>query len=58
MIATEANCQPAYGLYLEGEDGVYRPFNLQVLEAADRITRVSSFFDLSLFPRFGLPATA
>ncbi|ANZ39226.1 RNA polymerase subunit sigma-70 [Lentzea guizhouensis] len=58
MIATEANGQPAYGLYLEGEDGVYRPFNLQVLEAADRITRVSSFFDLSLFPRFGLPATA
>nr|WP_245778197.1 sigma-70 family RNA polymerase sigma factor [Lentzea xinjiangensis] len=59
MIATEANGQPAYGLYLRAEDGVFRPFNLQVLEIGDgRITRVSSFFDLSLFPRFGLPSTA
>ncbi|GLY50985.1 sigma-70 family RNA polymerase sigma factor [Lentzea sp. NBRC 102530] len=59
MIATEANGQPAFGLYLRQEDGVFRPFNLQVLEVADdRITRVSSFFDLSLFPRFGLPSHA
>ncbi len=59
MIAVEANGQPAYGLYLRAEDGVFRPFNLQVLEIGqDRITRVSSFFDLSLFPRFGLPSTA
>ncbi|MEU7481615.1 sigma-70 family RNA polymerase sigma factor [Lentzea sp. NPDC042327] len=59
MIATEANGQPAYGLYLADGDGVFRPFNLQVLEVGhDRITRVSSFFDLSLFPRFGLPSTA
>jgi RNA polymerase sigma-70 factor (ECF subfamily) len=59
MIATEANGQPAYGLYLEDPGGVPRPFNLQVLAVAnDRITRVSSFFDLSLFPRFGLPSTA
>ncbi|MFD4673577.1 sigma-70 family RNA polymerase sigma factor [Lentzea sp. NPDC058450] len=59
MIATEANGQPAFGLYLRAEDGVFRPFNLQVLEAKnDRITRVSSFFDLSLFPKFGLPSHA
>ncbi|WP_030478088.1 sigma-70 family RNA polymerase sigma factor [Lentzea albidocapillata] len=59
MIATEANGQPAFGLYLRGEDGVFRPFNLQTLEVRKgRITRVSSFFDLSLFPRFGLPSTA
>ncbi|KOV78572.1 RNA polymerase factor sigma-70 [Nocardia sp. NRRL S-836] len=59
MIAVEANGQPAYGLYLEDEDGVPRPFNLQVLTVVNgRITRVSSFFDLSLFPRFGLPSTA
>lgn len=59
MIATEANGQPAFGLYLRAEDGVFRSFNLQVLEVgSDRITRVSSFFDLSLFPRFGLPSTA
>jgi RNA polymerase sigma-70 factor (ECF subfamily) len=58
MITTEANGQPAFGLYLRAEDGVFRPFNLQVLEATDRITRVSSFFDLSLFPKFGLPSTA
>ncbi|MGW6445013.1 sigma-70 family RNA polymerase sigma factor [Lentzea sp. NPDC055074] len=58
MIATEANGQPAFGLYLRAEDGVFRAFNLQVLEVTDRITRVSSFFDLSLFPKFGLPSTA
>lgn len=59
MIAVEANGQPAWGLYLRAEDGVFRPFNLQVLDlTAGRITRVSSFFDLSLFPRFGLPSTA
>ncbi|MCR3753066.1 RNA polymerase sigma-70 factor, ECF subfamily [Lentzea californiensis] len=59
MIATEANGQPAFGLYLRAGDGVFRQFNLQVLEVgSDRITRVSSFFDLSLFPRFGLPSTA
>lgn len=59
MIATEANGQPAWGLYLREEDGVFRPFNLQVLNLeAGRITHVLSFFDLSLFPKFGLPATA
>ncbi|MFC3896913.1 sigma-70 family RNA polymerase sigma factor [Lentzea rhizosphaerae] len=59
MIATEANGQPAYGLYLREEDGVFRPFNLQVLDLKDdRITHVLSFFDLSLFPKFGLPGTA
>ncbi len=59
MIETEANGQPAYGLYLREQDGVFRPFNLQVLDLkADRITHVASFFDLSLFPRFGLPSTA
>ncbi|MFD9705956.1 sigma-70 family RNA polymerase sigma factor [Lentzea sp. NPDC059081] len=58
MIGTEANGQPAYGLYLREEDGVFRPFNLQVLEVrGDRITRVSSFFDLTLFAKFGLPST-
>ncbi|HEX7305121.1 sigma-70 family RNA polymerase sigma factor [Lentzea sp.] len=59
MIAVEAGGQPAYGLYLRADDGVFRPFNLQVLEVrGDRITRVSSFFDLALFAKFGLPPTA
>ncbi|WP_394617530.1 sigma-70 family RNA polymerase sigma factor [Lentzea sp. JNUCC 0626] len=59
MIVTQANGQPAFGLYLREQDGVFRPFNLQVLEAGNnRITRVSSFFDLSLFPKFGLPSHA
>ncbi|MFD5825740.1 sigma-70 family RNA polymerase sigma factor [Lentzea sp. NPDC060358] len=59
MIAVEAGGRPAYGLYLREEDGVFRPFNLQVLEIGkDRITRVSSFFDLTLFEKFGLPSTA
>jgi RNA polymerase sigma-70 factor, ECF subfamily len=85
LVATEANGQPAFGMYLRDESGDYRPFQLHVLHvvragvragaearagvsagaagaeggaaagAGAVIDHVASFFDLSLFPRFGLP---
>ena len=59
MVPTRANGQPAFGMYMldrSGEVATFRPFQLQVLDvAADRIGHVVAFFDVSLFPRFGLP---
>jgi RNA polymerase sigma-70 factor (ECF subfamily) len=58
LVPTQANGQPAFGLYMRGDDGVYRPFNLPVLTLSDSgITHVASFFDLRLFATFGLPET-
>lgn len=55
LIPTEANGQPAFGLYMRDGD-VYRPFNLPVLTLSPSgITHVASFFDLRLFATFGLP---
>jgi RNA polymerase sigma-70 factor, ECF subfamily len=56
LVPTSANGQPAFGLYMRGDDGVYRPFNLPVLTVRDgAVTHVACFFDLGLFPTFGLP---
>jgi RNA polymerase sigma-70 factor, ECF subfamily len=56
LVPTSANGQPAFGLYMRGDDGGYRPFNLPVLTIRDgAVTHVACFFDLSLFPIFGLP---
>jgi len=62
MVPTEANGQPAFGLYMRGEDGVHRAFQLQVLTVATSgstpsVSHVGCFFDLNLFPTFGLPET-
>jgi RNA polymerase sigma-70 factor (ECF subfamily) len=58
MIATQANGQPAYGLYMRTAAGDFVPFQLQVLElAGDRVRHVTAFFDHSLFATFGLPAS-
>jgi RNA polymerase sigma-70 factor (ECF subfamily) len=58
LVPTEANGQPAFGMYLRGDDGAYRPFTLQVLTLGPSdITHVVSFFDLRLFEAFGLPET-
>jgi RNA polymerase sigma-70 factor (ECF subfamily) len=56
LLATVANGQPAFGLYLRAGDE-YRPFNLPVLTigADGLVTHVASFFDVELFPLFGLP---
>lgn len=56
MLPTWANGQPAFGLYMRGEDGQFRPFHLQVLTlTADGVHHVAAFFDTALFSTFGLP---
>ena len=56
MLATSANGQPAFGLYMRGPEGDFRPFQLQVLELdGDLVHHVSAFFDPRLFTTFGLP---
>jgi RNA polymerase sigma-70 factor (ECF subfamily) len=56
MVPTRGNGQPAYGMYIL-RDGRFEPFQLQVLELRDGVlSHVTAFFDLRLFPLFGLPA--
>lgn len=58
MLATAANGQPAFGLYMRQPDGTFTPFQLQVLELdGDRVRHVVAFFETSLFADFGLPAS-
>ena len=58
MVETVANGQPALGLYLRGNDGVFRPFNFHVLTLTGAgVSRATAFFDLRLFDTFGLPKT-
>ncbi len=60
MLPTTANGQPALGLYMRGEDGVHRPFQLQVLDiVGGKVAHATAFFaddTTALFARFGLPA--
>lgn len=59
LVPTAANGQSAFGLYMPDEYGIHRAFNLQVLTVTPRgISHIVAFFDLRLFARFGLPATA
>ena len=56
LLPTEANGQPAFAVYRLTDEG-WMPFQLHVLALTDgRVSHVSAFFDLSLFPTFGLPA--
>ncbi|GAA4225893.1 sigma-70 family RNA polymerase sigma factor [Actinomadura meridiana] len=56
MVPSAANGQPAFGLYRRGDDGVHRPYQLQVLSVtADGVAHVSAFFYPEMFPLFGLP---
>jgi RNA polymerase sigma-70 factor (ECF subfamily) len=56
MLATVANGQPAFGLYMRQPDGHFEPFHLQVLTlAGTTVTHVGAFFDPRLFAVFGLP---
>jgi RNA polymerase sigma-70 factor (ECF subfamily) len=55
LVPTRANGQPAFGLYMRDGD-VFRPFNMPVLTIGPAgVTHVTCFFDLTLFPTFGLP---
>jgi RNA polymerase sigma-70 factor, ECF subfamily len=56
LLPTVANGQPAFGLYMLGDDGVHRPFHLQVLDVTPAgVRHVAAFFDTGLFEKFGLP---
>lgn len=56
MVPTAANGQPAFGLYMRGEDGAHHPYQLHVLDVtAEGVAHVSAFFDTTLYPLFGLP---
>ncbi len=56
MVATGANGQPAFGLYMRRADGTFTPFHLQVVTLAGaKVRHVSAFFDHDLFGTFGLP---
>jgi len=56
MIPTRANGQPAFGLYMRGEDGAFHPFHLQVLTLGpDGVKHVGAFFGAGVFETFGLP---
>ncbi|TDC55803.1 sigma-70 family RNA polymerase sigma factor [Actinomadura sp. KC345] len=55
MVPASANGQPAFGMYMRDEEGVHRPYHLQVLSVTDDgVAHVSVFFDTTLFPVFGL----
>src|SRR5262245_3063040 len=57
MVRTQANSQPAFGLYMRNDDGAFEPFQLQVLTIGpEGVSHVVVFFDLELFETFGLPA--
>jgi RNA polymerase sigma-70 factor (ECF subfamily) len=58
LVATSANGQPAFGLYMRQADGTFTPFHLQVLTITDgAVSHVAAFFDAELFLTFGLPAS-
>jgi RNA polymerase sigma-70 factor, ECF subfamily len=55
LIPVMANGQPGFGAYWR-RDGVHKAFNLVVLTLSKAgITHSTSFFDHSLFAKFGLP---
>lgn len=56
MLPTVSNGQPAAGMYLRGEDGIHRPFQLVVLDIVDGVvTGVVGFFSPPAFAQAGLP---
>lgn len=58
MLRTQANGQPAYGLYMRRPEGHFTPFQLQVISVVEgKVQHVAAFFWPGLFERFGLPAS-
>jgi RNA polymerase sigma-70 factor (ECF subfamily) len=56
LLPAQANGQPAFGLYMRGDDGVHRAFQLHVVHLnGPAVDHVVAFFDTSLFAKFGLP---
>lgn len=57
LVPARANGQVVLGLYMRGQDGVHRAFNLHLpTVTADGVARVTAWFDTALFERVGLPA--
>jgi RNA polymerase sigma-70 factor, ECF subfamily len=58
MVATEANGQAGFAMYMLGEDGDWHAFQLHVVTlTAAGISHVTAFFDLRLFTMFAMPMT-
>src|SRR5262249_7279493 len=58
MLPIAANGQPAFAVYMRGDDGVHRAHAIQVLTSDGTcIIRIASFNDAGLFPIFILPST-
>jgi RNA polymerase sigma-70 factor, ECF subfamily len=58
LLPVSANGQPAFALYMKQPDGSHGAFQLQVLTLdGTGVSHVATFFDTSLFARFGLPYT-
>ncbi|MEV6227701.1 sigma-70 family RNA polymerase sigma factor [Saccharopolyspora shandongensis] len=58
LLPARANGQVAFGVYRLEPDGVFRPFHLQVLDFdGAKVKHTVAFFDVGLFPKFGLPDT-
>lgn len=56
LVPTSANGQPAFGMYMRGDDGQHHAFHLQVLTlSGSAVSHVAAFFDTRLFTTFGLP---
>lgn len=56
LVTTSANGQPVFAVYMRGEDGVFRAFQLQQLTlSAEGVSHVACYFDTDLFASFGLP---
>ncbi|MFG1815373.1 sigma-70 family RNA polymerase sigma factor [Kribbella sp. NPDC049174] len=56
LVETSANGQPAFALYIHGEDGQYHAHSIKVLTVTkDGISAVLAFHRPTLFPAFGLP---
>jgi RNA polymerase sigma-70 factor (TIGR02960 family) len=59
LVPTRANGQPAFGCYLpDPHAAITRAYGLMVLTlGGDRVSAITWFGDLGLFPHFGLPRT-
>ncbi|MEV5967952.1 sigma-70 family RNA polymerase sigma factor [Kribbella sp. NPDC051952] len=56
LVETSANGQPAFALYIRGDDKLYHAHSIKVLTLAKGgIASVMGFHQPALFPAFGLP---
>ncbi|MGZ0147826.1 sigma-70 family RNA polymerase sigma factor [Kribbella sp. WER1] len=56
LVATSANGQPAFAMYIRGTDGQFHAHSVKVLTLTkDAVSAVLAFHQPALFPAFGLP---